>query len=272
MLQWCTLSEDETKHFEESMHRTSLKLVAAWKSMTAYRDLTSQLVFESLKSPRLASDPVHHIMPSHELYGHLDAFLTQFKSGLDYLIKLGQPIFGRRRWTLRTFADNGKKVANALNNLPADFEPAASELSKFVVWNEEWLGEVIAFRDWINHGLEGGPDPAVLEIWSEQGIAGLKTYCPLFKGIPLDEYLHQMWWNLFHFIEGFSAHLLWARAQPQFRLYYKPVRDDSPHSPWALFPAGVLEQLGHPSHCVGHGSGQNEGPLSDGTNTEPKDG
>ena len=249
--EWSTLSDVEQRKFQDVMRSVSLKLIAAWKSADAYREVTIQMVEESRASPRANDDFVRRVEPSQELYEHLDAFLTQFKSSLDYLVKAGCPIFGRRRWTLRTFSKKGKGIVKALGNLPAEFNPPASQLSRFVSSNEIWLGEVIMFRDWMNHGIDGGVDPSVLTIHSEKTGEGVNTYCPLFKDVPLEDYLIQMWWNLFHFAEAFVAYLLWARAEPGVRLYYRRVVDDSQQSPWALFPEGLLEQIGHPAQCVG---------------------
>jgi hypothetical protein len=251
MLQWCDLSDEEKEELHKALHRMCLKLISAWKSMEKYRELTLTLVEASKDAPRLNSASVVRSEPSEELGDLLDSCLTQFKSTLDYLVKLGVPMFGRNRWTLRTFSDHGKKVANALHRLPDRFRPATDELANFLEINEEWLAEVIQFRDWVNHGLDGGPDPFIMEIYSVSNGDAIDTYCPLFKGVPIEKYLEHTWWNIFYFVEAFVAYLHWSRAKAKVRLYFRPVTNDCQHPPWALFPEGILEQIGHPAVCIG---------------------
>ena len=250
-LESTNLSEKERNEFQEVIRKFCLKLIAAWKAVKNYQEVTTHLIEESRKCPGTGDDFVRRVEPSQDLYECLDTFLTQFKSSLDYLVKAGCPIFGRRRWSLRTFKDKGKKVQNVLEKLPSNFQHVGFELSRLISANQVWLDEVIDFRDWMNHGLDGGPDPSILTIHSEKVGDKVNVYIPLFRDVPLEDYLLQMWWNLFAFSEGFLAHLLWARAKEGIRLYYRPVPHDSQYSPWALFPEGLLEKIGHPSVPVG---------------------
>jgi hypothetical protein len=254
----CAFSSTERNEWDHTIHRTSLKLIAAWKASTVYSDVTERLLKEAQEPLITPEHPIGRVDFSQELHEHLDVFLTQFKSTLDHMIKLGQPVFGRKQWALRTFGDSGRKVVRSLQSVPDRFSLPASELSTFIAQNEEWIRDVIDFRDRMNHGLEGGIDPYIFSIYCKKSGDTIETYCPLFKEEPLEEWLTKMWWQLFLFVEGFIAYLLWARASLGCRLYFRPVPIDSPYSPWAIFQEGMLESIKHPAFCVGRDDGEKQ--------------
>jgi hypothetical protein len=87
----------------------------------------------------------------------MDEFLVQFKSTLDYLVKLPVPLVGRR-WNLSTVGERGGSVRKALKrNLPKEYARTAKMVEEQVLdLHKPWLEMAIEARDRLNHFLDGG--------------------------------------------------------------------------------------------------------------------
>jgi len=171
---------------------------------------------------------------SQDLFFEFDGFLVQLKSTLDYLVKIPSFILENRIWTLRTFGNKGEDVVSFLsNNMPKQYRGMATLIIEHIIKHHlGWLKHTIAARDKINHFIDEGVsyEHFYVQKINQEGID--KIHVPLWtESMTVQEFMHNIWMDLFSLSEQFVAAFLAIRVKPGSNLvHYKSVAysTDSP--------------------------------------------
>jgi hypothetical protein len=117
------LKPGEKEKFINLVLLVGKKLVATWKHYHNYSTLENELIEHAKAGEVIDNQSIQRISYSQNLYLEMDEFLVQFKSTLDYLVKVPVPLVGKR-WNLTTFGERGGTVRKALRrNLPKEICP-----------------------------------------------------------------------------------------------------------------------------------------------------
>jgi len=171
---------------------------------------------------------------SDDLFLEFDGFLVQVKSTLDYLVKVPQPIVGRKHWSLATFGEKGDKVVKALANLPKQFQSRAKRFDIALVKQQKpWLQDTIDARDKINHFLDGGVDYRVFCVFKD--LTTGSVHVPMWSpDQTVLEFMTITWSNLFRLCEDFFGLFLSLRLPDHLSVFRDNEPFPSSNSPWKL--------------------------------------
>lgn len=247
------LKPEEKEQFINLVLLIGKKLVATWKHYHNYETIEDQLIKQVEEGEILEKQPVQRISYSQDLFLEMDEFLVQFKSTLDYLVKLPVPIVGKR-WNLSTFGDKGGVVRKALRrNLPKEYANTAKMIEEQVLdLHKGWLPMAIEARDKLNHLLEGGADfrgMLVVKMMKD----GKETICvPLWDEQNTARHVMKIiFYNLLKLVEDFSAGFLTARLRDDITLVHMPVEFGSVESPWRTMSLEEFKKLRNPDGSQG---------------------
>lgn len=233
LLEHTTLTQEEKQKVFNLTLLIAKKLATVWKHKEEYTKTQKSLVeAEEVKD----EDPaIRRLEVSQDLFMEFDEFLVQLKSTLDYLVHLPVPIFGRKKWNLRSFGDKGNDVVNAMRrNLPREQQKMVEGIVKILFeQRKDWLTWSIHARDKVNHFLDGGvpfeyfavtkvgyPPQIRVPMWSNEQ--------------TIESFMEISWHNLFTFVEDFIATFLYFRFEKGKTLFHGSSEFPSPISPWVL--------------------------------------
>jgi hypothetical protein len=228
------LRPDEKENFINMVLLIGKKLVATWKHYNIYSTLEDQLIEQAKAGEVIDNQSIRRISYSQDLYLEMDEFLVQFKSTLDYLVKLPVPLVGKR-WNLTTFGERGGTVRKALRrNLPKEYARTAKMVEEQVLdLHKPWLEMAIEARDRLNHFLEGGADFQAVVVLKMMKDGKEFIHVPMWdEQNSLRHIMEIVFHNLLKLVEDFTAGFLTARLKDEITLVHKPVDIDSIESPW----------------------------------------
>ena len=151
------IDEKEQKELLSLFLLIGVKLSSVWNHKNNYIKIEKDLISKAKAKPLLVGKKDNQIDYSKELFNEFDEFLVQVKSCLDHLVKVLAIIFGKSKWTLRSFSGKGDDVIKSLkNNTPAQYKMIVPGLIKTIEEHQIWLTDIISARDRINHFIDGG--------------------------------------------------------------------------------------------------------------------
>jgi len=228
------MKSDEKQKFLNVLLLVSKKLVATWKHYNNYVTIEDQLINEAQTGEAIEHQPTQRISYSQDLFLEMDEFLVQFKSTLDYLVKLPVPLVGRR-WNLNTFGERGGSVRKALKrNLPKEYARTAKMVEEQVLdLHKPWLEMAIEARDRLNHFLEGGANFEAMLVLKMTKDGNEVVHVPMWdENNTMQHVMEVIFFNLLKLVEDFTAGFLTARLKDEITLVHKPVELGSIESPW----------------------------------------
>jgi len=228
------LKPDEKENFINMVLLVGKKLVATWKHYNIYSTLEDRLIEQAKAGEVIDNQSIRRISYSQDLYLEMDEFLVQFKSTLDYLVKLPVPLVGKR-WNLTTFGERGGTVRKALRrNLPKEYARTAKMVEEQVLdLHKPWLEMAIEARDRLNHFLEGGADFQAVVVLKMMKDGKEFIHVPVWdEQNSLRHVMEIVFHNLLKLVEDFTAGFLTARLKDEITLVHKPVDIGSIESPW----------------------------------------
>jgi hypothetical protein len=239
------LKSDEKEQFINLVLLIGKKLVATWKHYHNYETIEDQLIKQAEEGETLEKQSVQQVSYSQDLFLEMDEFLVQFKSTLDYLVKLPVPLVGKR-WNLNTFGEKGGVVRKALKrNLPKEYSSTAKMVEEQVLdLHKEWLPMAIEARDRLNHLLEGGADFRGMLVIKMMKDGKETIHTPLWdENNTARHTMEIIFYNLLKLVEDFSAGFLTARLRSNITLVHKPVEIGSIESPWRTMSLEEFKKL-----------------------------
>ena len=157
----------------------------------------------------------------------------QVKSTLDHAVQIMRPILGRKKWSMRTFADRGEGVLNSLRRNTSKHHAAHVRMMEQYLFNDinkEWIDSLVEQRDRINHGFEGGLKIERFAIFKDaQGHVHLPMWNEQQR---LADMMVLAWENLFRYIEDFIALALNFRLKDDAALVRQEQPLTSPIPKW----------------------------------------
>ena len=244
LMEYTTFSDTEKQDLFNLMLLVARKLVAVWSHNQEYIAIEDKLIAEARRAPIMKGDSIEHLEYSQVLFTEFDEFLVQTKSALDHLVKIPAIIFGRNRWSMRTFGSKGKDVIKALrHNVPGEDRPAAKAAALIIENAEKWLKATIDARDKINHFIDGGInfEHFSVHLLKDEAVELLKV--PMWSPQqPIRDFLSVVWENLFMLCEDFTATLLGARLRPEFAFFHGRPCSGSLESPWKVTSREQMEK------------------------------
>ncbi len=239
------MKSDEKQKFLDMLLLVSKKLVATWKHYHAYVTIEDQLIQQAEAGEAIEKQSVQRISYSQDLFLEMDEFLVQFKSTLDYLVKLPVPLVGRR-WNLTTFGEKGGTVRKALRRcLPTKYARCAKLIEENVLdAHKPWLEMAIEARDRLNHFLDGGANfEAMLVLKMMKGDKEV-IHVPLWdEQTTMRHVMEVIFHNLLKLVEDFTAGFLTTRLNDAITLVHRPVEINSVQSPWYTMTLEEFETL-----------------------------
>lgn len=235
MLDSTTLNEEEREQFFRILLLTAKKLVSVWKHAREYERLEDSLLKEVTERTTDPASSVITIETSQDLFLEFDEFLVQLKSCLDYLVKIPIPIFGRKTWNLRTFANKGENVMKVLRRNVGQAHKAQVDGIQKVLFDQSkaWLQATIDARDKINHYVDGGISFEHFSIYRHPETGTIHK--PMWSDDQsVRQFIDVSWNNLFRFGEDFTALMLYFRHKPELTYFHGPATMDSVTSPWIV--------------------------------------
>jgi hypothetical protein len=239
------LKPNEKEDFISMVLLVGKKLVATWKHYNNYATLEDALIEQARAGEVIDDKAIQRISYSQDLYLEMDEFLVQFKSTLDYLVKLPVPIVGKR-WNLTTFCERGGTVRKALKrNLPKEYSRTARMVEEQVLdLHKPWLEMAIEARDRLNHFLEGGADFQAVIVLKTMRDGKEHIHVPMWdEQNSLRQVMEVIFYNLLKLVEDFTAGFLMARLQDNITLVHKPVDHGSVESPWRTMSLDEFRKL-----------------------------
>ena len=228
------LKPDEKENFINMVLLIGKKLVATWKHYNIYSTLEDRFIEQAKAGEVIDNQSIRRINYSQDLYLEMDEFLVQFKSTLDYLVKLPVPLVGKR-WNLTTFGERGGTVRKALRrNLPKEYARTAKMVEEQVLdLHKPWLEMAIEARDRLNHFLEGGADFQAVVVLKMMKDGKEFIHVPMWdEQNSLRHVMEIVFHNPLKLVEDFTAGFLTARLKDEITLVHKPVDIGSIESPW----------------------------------------
>ena len=239
------MKPNEKEQFTNLVLLIGKKLVATWKHYNAYSTVEDQLIKQAEAGESLEKQPVQRVSYSQDLFLEMDEFLVQFKSTLDYLVKLPVPLVGRR-WNLNTFGERGGTVRKALKrNLPKEYARTAKMVEEQVLdVHKGWLEMAIEARDRLNHLLEGGADFRGMLVVKMMKDGKETVHVPLWDDQNTARHaMEVIFYNLLKLVEDFSVGFLTARLRENITIVHKPVEIGSVESPWRTMTLEQFQKL-----------------------------
>jgi len=230
------MTPDEKESFLNILLLVSKKLVATWKHYNNYITIEDELIKQAEASQTIEAQQVQRISYSQDLFLEMDEFLVQFKSTLDYLVKLPIPLVGRR-WNLSTFGERGGSVRKALKrNLPKEYARTAKMVEEQVLdVHKPWLEMAIEARDRLNHFLEGGANFEAMLVIKVTKDGKEVVHVPMWdEKNTMRHTAEVIFYNLVKLVEDFTACFLTARLKDETTLVHKPVDRFAIESPWRI--------------------------------------
>lgn len=239
------MKPNEKEQFINLVLLVGKKLAATWKHYNNYATIEDQLIKQAEAGESLEKQPVQRVSYSQDLFLEMDEFLVQFKSTLDYLVKLPVPLVGRR-WNLNTFGERGGTVRKALKrNLPKEYARTAKMVEEQVLdLHKGWLEMAIEARDRLNHLLEGGADFRGMLVIKMMKDGKETVHVPLWDEQNTARHaMEVIFYNLLKLVEDFSVGFLTARLRDEITIVHKPVELGSVESPWRTMPLEQFQKL-----------------------------
>jgi hypothetical protein len=239
------LKPDEKEKFINMLLLVSKKLVATWKHYNNYITIEDQLIKEAVAGKAIEHQMNQRISYSQDLFLEMDEFLVQFKSTLDYLVKLPVPLVGRR-WNLSTFGERGGSVRKALKrNLPKEYARTAKMVEEQVLdLHKPWLEMAIEARDRLNHFLDGGANFEAMLVIKMMKDEKEVVHVPMWDEENTMRFtMEVIFYNLLKLVEDFTAGFMTARLKGEVTLVHKPVERLSVESPWRTMTLEEFRKL-----------------------------
>jgi len=239
------LKPDEKEKFINMLLLVSKKLVATWKHYNNYITIEDQLIKDAEAGKAIEHQMNQRISYSQDLFLEMDEFLVQFKSTLDYLVKLPVPLVGRR-WNLSTFGERGGSVRKALKrNLPKEYARTARMVEEQVLdLHKPWLEMAIEARDRLNHFLDGGANFEAMLVIKMMKDEKEVVHVPMWDEENTMRFtMEVIFYNLLKLVEDFTAGFMTARLKGEVTLVHKPVERLSVESPWRTMTLEEFRKL-----------------------------